>query len=416
MIGIDFGASFLTVARISPQTGMPEAVRFMGRQGLSVKLPSVLVGTDKGFLIGHQAMEEIERRSTLPSDRRWQMMGSVITDVRGLLTPDVKEHINGKDYTHAELLATYFRLLLKEVRTACPDDKAIDDYVVLTHPLEITHPQLEMLVTALHAAGVSRVKTLAEPFAAVKGYELTHTINEGEGLLVFNYGAVSTEACFLKKLKGKLNILAAPATNAHCGGNDLDCLLYEHLRNYLQKNCNRDISADGIDLSVMQRCRQLKEKFGSCDDSVCEIKIPQASSHRLSRDAFNALVYPKIDEAVNIARMVANNVKGKKLTIDKVLLVGGCSHMPLVKTHLSESFPNTPIELCCHEDTAVARGAIGQYAVGADGPFNPSLSTTCPQCQSPFCFRYKEAVPGRGFVYHCLDCGWEGSRVKVVIF
>ncbi len=416
MIGIDFGASFLTVACISPQTGMPEAVRFMSGQGPSVKLPSVLAGTDKGFVIGYEAVKVMEHYASLPVNQRRQKMANVISEIRVLLTPGMKEHINGRNYTHAELLSIFFDLLLKAVKTACPQDDAIDDYVVLTHPVDIAHPKLEMMVEALHKQGVSRVKTLAEPFAAVKGYELTHTVNEGEGLLVFHFGAVGTEVCYMKKQEGKLHILAAPATNAHCGGNDLDYLLYEHLHNYLLKSQHQDISADGIDLCILQQCRKLKEMFGTCDDSVCETDIHHAGRFRLSREAFNALVYSKIDEAINVARIVANDVKGKKFNIDKILLVGGSSHLPLVKSHLSESFTETPIEMCCNEDTAAARGAIGQYAVGADGPFDPHLSMICRKCQSPFCFRYKDVIPGRGFVYHCLDCGWEGSGVKVVLF
>lgn len=416
MISIDFGASFLTVAHISLQTGMAEAVRFKSRQGLSAKLPSMLVAVDDGFVIGFEAMEMVEEYALLPADRRMQKMAGVIPAVRELLTvPGMKEHVNGRDYTHQELLVIFFGLLLKAVKAACPQDEAIDDYVVLTHPIDIAHPKLEMLVEALHEQGVSRVRTLAEPFAAVRDYELHHTVIEGEGLLVFHYGAIGTNACYLKKFNGKLTVFAAPASNAHCGGNDLDYLLYEHLRNYLLKNRHCDISADGIDLFVMQRCRQLKEKFGLCDDPVCEVDVPFAGSFRLSREAFNAMVYPKVDEAVHVARMVANDVKGKNLIIDKVLLVGGSSHLPLVKTHMAESLQNTTIETIDSEDTTVACGSIGQYAVGPDSPYNSQLSMACRKCQSPFCYRYKEVVPGKGFLYHCMECGWEGSGVKVVL-
>lgn len=414
MIGIDIGSSFLTVARISPESGNPEAVKFKSKQGLSAKLPSVLVGIGDGFVIGHQAMERVEQYAALPPDERWQKMASVVPNILELLTPDVKEYINGRDYTHAELLKSYFSLFIEDVKAACLGDDAIADYVVLTHPATIAHPKLEMMVEALHAQGVSRVKTLAKPFAAAKGYEMTHIVNEGEGLLVFNYGAVGADACYLKKQKGKLTILAVPGANAHCGGNDLDYLLYEHLHNYLLKSQHRDISEAGLDLGILQRCQQLKELLGSSDDAVCETDIPQAGCYRLSREAFNAIIYPKVDEAVNVARMVAGEVKERKLNIDKVLLVGGSSRLPLVKTHLAESFPNTSIEMCCDDDTIVARGAIAQYAVGPDSPFCHKPSIICPKCQSPLCYRYKEAIPGRGFVYHCMECEWEGPRVRVI--
>ena len=145
----------------------------------------------------------------------------------------------------------------------------------------------------------------------------------------------------------------------------------------------------------------------------------------LSRDAFNNVIGSKIQEAINIAQQVINDVHNQKFEINKVLLIGGSSQLTLIKELFASLLPNASIETCGEKDIAVALGnnyvriddsqdVLSQSEdteeFTNDLPLNMSKSIKCknPVCGSDKCYK----IIGR-LGYHCIDCGWEGVNVIV---
>ena len=427
-LGIDFGSSYCTVSWLNPNSSKPEAVKFNGDG--SVKLPSVLLGTEDGFMLGYQAASFFDEISKLPSEQRMEMLANFIPSLKRRLDPDMSEFFYGREYTHLELLKIFFKYLTDQARQHCGNSYVIDQ-ICFSHPVDFPQSKVRLIKRAIEEIGYDNVTAMLEPVAAVKGYGIDHKINENEGILVFDFGGGTIDVAFVKNLHGELQVVTPPKGNSSCGGQDIDYLLYENLRTKVKQEYQVDISENGvIDHVILSNCRRLKEKFSGGNDAYETILLlfnngkMHQYKYRLSREAFYNIIYPKVFEAVNVAKQVVQDAKKKNYDIDKVLLIGGSSQLTLVKELLAEVIEEADIDTCGEKDIAVALGNIdikgeekGEGEVD-ELPYPPPreikkhLTMRCKnvKCGSERCYRFKDLDPINGFVYHCVDCGWEGNN------
>lgn len=368
-LGIDFGSSYCTVSWINPQSGKPEAVKFNGDG--SVKLPSVLLSTEDGFILGFQAasyLEEINKPG-FPYEQRIELMANFIPSLKRNLDPGISEYFYDKEFSHLELLKIFFSYLIDQAKLHCGHGYNIDN-ICFSHPVDFHHSKVLLIKQAIQEIGYNNVSSIYEPVAAIKGYGIEHKINENDGILVFDYGGGTIDVAFVKNIHGELQVSTPPKGNRLCGGQDIDNLLYENLRTRIKKELQFDISENGIDHTIMSNCRRLKEKFSGANDAYETVillfvngKLYQYK-YRLSRESFDNIIYPKVCEAINVVKQVVQDIKKKKYNIDKVLLIGGSSRLTLVRQQLSALLENVPVETCGESDIAVALGnIIGDKAI-----------------------------------------------------
>lgn len=430
-LGIDFGSSYCTVSWINPQSGKPEAVKFNGDG--SVKLPSVLFSTEDGFILGFQAASYLEEISKpgFPYERRIELMANFIPSLKRNLDPGISEYFYDKEFSHLELLKIFFSYLIDQAKLHCGQGYNIDN-ICFSHPVDFHHSKVQLIEQAIQEIGYNNVSSIYEPVAAIKGYGIDHKINENDGILVFDYGGGTIDVAFVKNIYGDLQVSTPPKGNSLCGGQDIDNLLYEYLRIKVKKELQFDISENGIDYTIMSNCRRLKEKFSGTNDAYETMILLFANGklyqykYRLSRESFNSIIYPKVYEAINVAKQVIQDVKKKKYTIDKILLIGGSSQLTLVKELLAEIVGDAEINTCGEKDIAVALGNITPHYADeehedeVDEHKNEELQNTfvdknrailCPACGNEKCYHY---ATKRG--YHCFKCGYDGPNVKVTRF
>lgn len=428
-LGVDFGSSFTTVSWINPLNGQPEAVKFNGDG--SVKLPAPILSSNFGLVFGFQAQNYLEDVYKLPIEDRLEFLSCFIPSLKRILNPTIYETFGNKKYSHEELLTLFFRHMLEMVNAHCGQNIHFDS-VTFSHPIEFEESKVNIIRKAFMNCGLSIKDTKYEPLAAVEGYSIGHTINDNEGLLVFDFGGGTVDVAYVQKRFSTLKVVCEPHGSSTCGGQDLDYLIYEDLRKKVLKQYSFDISQSGfIDYSIINNCRKLKEYFSGTSDyyetQIALVINGQFVHYRygLSRDAFNNVIGSKIQEAINIAQQVINDVHNQKFEINKVLLIGGSSQLTLIKELFASLLPNASIETCGEKDIAVALGnnyvriddsqdVLSQSEdteeFTNDLPLNMSKSIKCknPVCGSDKCYK----IIGR-LGYHCIDCGWEGVNVIV---
>ena len=423
-LGIDFGSSYTTMSWINPRHGKPETVKFNGDG--SVKFPSVILGTESGLELGYSALSYLEEVNKLTNEERFEILSNFIPSIKRVLDPNAIEILGDKKYTHVQLLTHFFGCLKELANAHCGTEIGFDE-VTISHPVEFESAKVNLLTQSLFNVGFRKVKTKLEPIAAVSGYSIDHVINEDEGILVFDFGGGTIDVTFVKKHNKSLCLLCEPKGNSMCGGQDFDMLLYEDLRRRIYTKYQKDISANGlIDYGMLNSCRRLKEHFSGPNDSydtsvifVNKNKI-FTYKYKLNRETFNNIIYQKASDAVNVAKVILDQVKQKELNITKVLLIGGSSQLTLIRNMLQDLLPNTPLDTCGEKDVAVALGNIMEETVNIEPPgpeiqpidgLNYERSITCknPDCKSSRCYK-KIDKPG----YHCMDCGWEGKNIVVV--
>ena len=362
VLGIDYGSSYTTVSWINPRHGKPEAVKFNGDG--SVKYPSVILGYDNGLVSGYQALNYLEEVDKLPSEERLEMLANFIPSLKRILNPNGIEFIGDKEYTHKELLEFFFKQIKQLANADCGNEVDFDS-VVISHPVECEEATIQMLKQTLVASGFKNVKMMLEPIAAVMGYGIGHDIHEGQGILVFDFGAGTIDVAYAKKHLDSYRILCEPKGDKTCGGQDIDMLLYEDLRKKVLAKYDMDISKGNmVDVGMLNSCRRLKEHFSDSNDvhetSIVFVKEGRIITYKykLNRESFNNIISQKVADAINVAKAVIKQTEAKQLKIDKVLLIGGSSQLTLVRKMLTDVLPNATIDTCGEKDIAVALGNI----------------------------------------------------------
>lgn len=429
-IGVDFGSSYTTVAWHNPATGCAEAVCFNGDG--SVKMPSTILYSNGGLIIGFQAQSYIEDVFKLPDDVKFDMLSNFIPSLKRILNPKAIEFIGDNEFTHKELLIEFFRHVIEQINDHCGKNFKLDG-VSFSYPVEFEVSKIALIREAFKDLNVNVQSENTEPIAAVTGYLRNHQSSSEDTILVFDFGGGTIDVACVRCSESGMQLICEPKGSSTCGGQDIDQLIYDDLQKKVKTQIGVNISENGfIDYAVMNSCRKIKELFSGKNDFY-EVAIPlvvgdkfHSFKYSLNRESFENIIYPKVYEAVSIAKNVRDNAKSNGYEVTKILLIGGSSKISLVTKLLSELFPQSPIETCGEKDIAVALGNLllsspkdkkntqhmnsEQQELETNLKIDRNRSITCksPSCGSVNCFKLTNE-PG----YICLDCGWKGKNVKI---
>ncbi|MGM9853079.1 MAG: Hsp70 family protein [Muribaculaceae bacterium] len=426
-IGIDFGSSYTTVAWLNPATGCAEAVCFNGDG--SVKMPSTILHSNGGLILGYQAQSYIEEVYKLPEETKFAILSDFIPSLKRILDPNAKEYIGDKVYTHEQLLEEFFRYVIDQAKDHCGADYAVTD-VSFSYPVDFEPSKISLIRNAFTRLGLTVKSENIEPIAAVTGFLRNHTLKPQESILVFDFGGGTIDVACVRNNGADIQLVCEPKGSHTCGGQDVDLLIYNDLQKKIKAQTGIEISINGVvDYAILNSCRRMKELFSGKND-LYEIAIPLVSNGRfqnfkyaLTRDAFENIIYPKVYEAVTVANQVQKEAKSGGYDISRILLIGGSSKILLVTKLLSDIFPSASIETCGEKDIAVALGNLllcetpapspspEKKAVPAPEPdvkIDRGRSIVCknPSCGSSNCYKLVDE-PG----YLCLDCGWKGKNI-----
>lgn len=441
-LGIDFGSSYTTVSWINPRYGKPEVIKF--NEDNSFKYPSIIMGaprlssseesmlTESGLIIGFEALSILEKVNKLSSEDRFEYLSNFIPSIKRILDSNAVEFIGGHSYQHIDLLSTFFKKIKDLANAHCGNEYSFDS-VIFSYPIDFEYSKISLMEEALRKAGFLQINKMVEPVAAALGYGIDNKIEEKEGLLIFDFGGVTIDVAFVQKNGSKFQQLCAPKGNNMCGGQDLDVLIYEDLRKRIQAEYDIDISSNNcIDYGILHSCRRLKELFSGLNESyetsvefVKEGKT-QTYKYKLNRNVFNNIINIKVNEAVDVAKIVNNEIKQKGYKIHKVLLIGGSSKLTLVKELLMDCIQDCIIETCGDNDIALGNISEEWYKSQEkqnikkehndktkvnEISLNKNKSIKCKKCGSEKCYKIENRRE-----YHCTEpgCGWEGLNIKVI--
>lgn len=273
----------------------------------------------------------------------------------------------------AEILRTLFGYLPEDVR----NDKKTG--TVITVPAAFNQMQKNATKEAAFSAGINKVALIQEPVAAIMSVAKQQNIN---GLfVVYDFGGGTFDVSIAERAGNKINLLTNDGI-AFCGGRDFDKLLLDNIVvPWLKNNFNLPegfrinekyaklirmatwaTEQAKIELSAKETASvQLDESVIRCsDESGNEIYLDVP----LSREQYNNLIFPKIDETIEKTREVISNVGLKPEDINYVVFVGGPTQYKPLRDRVSQQLgiaPSTDV----NPMTAVSEGAA-IYAESVD--------------------------------------------------
>lgn len=376
-IGIDFGTSYTTVAMIDPATGQPKTLRIEGEE----KIPSVLYFSPDSPepIMGVQAfaMYEMAKELNDPAAVRKALEGVFSGIKRDMNASATVSLPDGSSLSYAQLMGKYFSYIKKEAESYFHIDSITD--VCITHPVIFENEKKEILRQAARLAGFANVKLLMEPIAASMGYENQPDFKD-KGILVYDFGGGTFDLAYVKFDANGDKRMLPPMGDPNCGGEDIDKILYAEWDKAVMQQCGRHIAANEYELDLpflKKTCEQQKKflsKYLLTQDSwtLKAARYGRQVELHITRERWEDLISPIVGQTVSLTRKMLKAISDEGFKVDRVLLIGGSSQLPLVVKELQKVI-DIDLGKVPERDVAVALGA----AIFCNTPDAPPRKCFC---------------------------------------
>ena len=232
--------------------------------------------------------------------------------------------------------------------------------VVVTVPAHFNEVQRKATKDACTIAGLNVKRVLNEPTAAALAF--TDAV-ERRKIAVFDFGGGTFDISVLQVVNGIFEVKATTG-NTQLGGDDFDALLVEWIMKEFQRDKGINLRDDPV---APQRVREAAER-AKCELSASletSINLPFiASSDQgpvhlemvITRSLFEGLIKDLIESTRPLCEQVLKDAGLTHEDLETVVLVGGSTRIPMLRTLVQEAFQQEPVH-SVNPDEVVAMGA-----------------------------------------------------------
>ncbi|MGI9322471.1 MAG: Fe-S protein assembly chaperone HscA [Pseudomonadales bacterium] len=362
--GIDLGTTNSLIATV--RSGQPQTLPDDEGRHL---LPSVVRYAEDGIEVGTTALQAAAQdpMNTLVSIKR--LMGRGIKDIATLDDtlpyqftdteagmPKIKTRQG--EVSPVEVSAEILKALIHRATAALPTLVAEGLHgIVVTVPAYFDDAQRQATRDAARLAGVEVLRLLNEPTAAALAYGLDRG---GEGVIaIYDLGGGTFDISLLRLAKGVFQVLATGG-NSSLGGDDLDQAIAEWMlrqpgfKGELTASAHRSLLLEARAIKEQLSAKQQVDINWQADGLACQAV--------LTRDEFEKLAQPLIDETISACKRTVKDAGLTMQEVEKVVMVGGSTRVPLVVASVASCFGATPLT-DLDPDKVVALGAALQANV-----------------------------------------------------
>ena len=328
IIGIDLGTSNSAAAVV--EAGRPTIIQSAEGTSLGGKaFPSYVAFTKDGQMI----VGEPARRQAVSNPE-----GTVMAIKRKMGT-DHKVRIYGKEYTPQQISAF---ILQKIKRDAEAYLGTTVEKAVITVPAYFNDNQRQATKDAGKIAGLDVVRIINEPTAAALAYGLDKAEKE-QKILVFDLGGGTLDVTIMEFGQGVFEVISTSG-DTQLGGTDMDNSIVDYIVKEFKADTGIDVSKDKM---AVQRVREAGEKAKIELSSTLETEInlpylsadasgPKHLTMKFTRAKLEDLVRPTVDRCRKPMTQAIQDAKLEPDKIDKVILVGGPTRMPMVQKFVED--------------------------------------------------------------------------------
>ncbi|HXW95178.1 MAG TPA: molecular chaperone DnaK [Nitrososphaerales archaeon] len=354
ILGIDLGTTNSAGAVV--EGGRPVVIPSAeGATPAGKMFPSVVAFTRDGqLLVGDPA----RRQAVTNPD-------GTVFEIKRKMGTDYKVNIYGKDYT-PEQLSSYILQKIKH------DAEAFLGYpvkkVVITVPAHFNDNQRQSTKDAGEIAGLEVVRIINEPTAASLAYGLDKSEKEMK-ILVFSFGGGTHDATIMEFGKGVFQVLSTSG-DTQTGGTDIDRAVIQVLLQDFRSKTGVDLSTDRTAMArLKEAAEQAKIQLSNLTSTDIDLPFiasdssgPKNLHYTLTRTKLEEVAKPIVSRTEETIRRVISDAKLNPDQVDKVILIGGMTRMPLIRKFV-EDVAGKPAERGVDPMEAVAIGAAIQGAV-----------------------------------------------------
>ncbi len=361
VIGIDLGTSNSAAAVM--EGGRPSIIPSAEGAGVASgkAFPSFVAFTKDGQrLVGEPARRQaaVNPEGTIYAAKR--KMGT-----------DFKFKIYGKEYTPQQISA-FILQKIKQDAEAYLGDKV--EEVVITCPAYFDDNQRQATKDAGEIAGLKVLRIINEPTAACLAYGLDKVGKELK-IMVFDFGGGTLDVTIMDMWYDKGHNASgfevkSTSGDTHLGGTDMDDIMLDYIGGQFKKETGIDLKRDKM---AMQRLREAAEKAKVELSSTLTTDLnlpfitadangPKHLTMSINRARLEELVAPIVERCKGPVDQALRDANFTPDDIDKIIMVGGPTRMPIVQKFLEEHV-GKKMERGIDPMECVALGAATQGAI-----------------------------------------------------
>ncbi|MDE7044300.1 MAG: Hsp70 family protein, partial [Acetatifactor sp.] len=244
----------------------------------------------------------------------------------------------------------------------------------LTCPASYGEARKEKLCSAAKAAGLFQVELVDEPVAAAMCYCAGGYIQDGQNLLVYDFGGGTFDVSLLEYRNGAFRLLSEPEGLEQCGGADMDHLILEDMLRVVGQEIIEELKKNQMHYlrftsQLAEMAVRAKHHLSAAEAFEEDIVIGfDMVPYRLTVEQFNKMIAPLVDETVQLCRQAVKNAGISETDISAVLMAGGSSRVPLVREMASRIAPDASLLCAVDLELAVAQGALEYRRFAASKP------------------------------------------------
>jgi len=238
-------------------------------------------------------------------------------------------------------------------------------HAVVTVPAYFNDAQRQATKDAGTISGMTVQRIINEPTAAAIAYGMDKKGGE-KNILVFDLGGGTFDVTLLTIDNGVFEVLATNG-DTHLGGEDFDQRVMQYFIKMLKKKENVDVNSDKKSMQKLRReVERVKRALSSQPQARVEIEslIDGVDlSETLTRARFEELNMDLFKKTLIPVGKVLEDGDLQKSEVDEIVLVGGSTRIPKVKTLLKDYFNGKDPSQGINPDEAVAYGAAVQGGI-----------------------------------------------------
>ena len=336
--GIDLGTTYSCIATVDSD----EIVTVIPLTGELTTPSAVSVDEDGTILVGRAAKNQLGNK---PED-------TVVFIKREMSNPDYIREIRGHKYDPVEISSLILKELVDKANQKRADEEGLEPIydVVITVPAYFGTMERTRTEAAGKMAGLNVLQLINEPTAAALSYGKKNQANKT--IMVYDLGGGTFDVSIMKIHNGIMDTLASHGDH-HLGGADWDRVIIDYALEKIGTNYDKLTQREQGMMTIA--AEETKITLTSREKATLQFSYKGIQTVEITREEFEALTSDLIDRTMMLVDETLEMAHVTPDQIDEILLVGGSTFMPMVKSAVSEKMGKTP--KMADPNLAVAKGA-----------------------------------------------------------
>ncbi len=402
VVGIDLGTTYSAVAHIDAY-GKPQIVPNSESERIT---PSVILFDSSSAIVG-----TVAKNNSVAEPER---IVDFVKREMGKPREQFHREIDGKKYSAEELSAIILRKLKADAEKYLKE--TITD-AVITVPAYFSDAERTATITAGQLAGLNVLQIINEPTAAAVAYGLDK-LDQDQTVFVFDLGGGTFDVTIMRIESNKITMLGTNGDH-RLGGKDWDDVIVnmvaeefdrEHGENpLLDLQSYQDLQSRALAAKIQLSSRDRTAIVHSYNGKSVKVELTRAEFERRTQHL--------VERCKAICEIVMQEAKLEWTGIEKVLLVGGMTRMPMVREMIIQLSP-VPIGDDVNPDEAVAFGAAIQAILILLQEEEGTGARTLPEdTRDQFSSREGGLMQVHNITSHTLGVVlWDDSRLEEYVF